>query len=181
MGKKKNTWIGPLFMLVGAALAAGYLWIILIQLQPYQWPQTNGTVISSNIRDEKKSSKDGTKTYSYPVIHYKYHVDGREYQSDVYIRNYKSASGSLVAKSIDYAPAVVRRYPPGQSVTVYYYPDDPSIAALERRVQSFVIVSFIIGLFFVVAGFLIYRGMRLDQKFLEKQMQQQSKGVSANE
>ncbi len=88
------------------------------------WPSTTGTVIKSRVEVRGGSNT----THVDPKIVYEYQVSGQQYQADQ-IR--VDARHRVFQVSPD-AYAVVDRYPVGTSVTVYYNPDNPAEAGLER-------------------------------------------------
>ena len=90
-----------------------------------QWPSTMGTVNASYL--ESRSSSEGGST-NYPVVQYSYHVGGQTYQ------NSKLAPGPEVGGTG--AGKVVARYPAGAQVMVFYNPENPSEAVLERKAPA---------------------------------------------
>jgi hypothetical protein len=90
-----------------------------------QWPSTMGTVLMSTI--EQRSSSEGGYT-DYPVVKYSYQVGGQAYQS------YKLAPGPEMGGSG--ARKVVARYPADAQVMVFYNPQNPSDAVLERKAPA---------------------------------------------
>jgi hypothetical protein len=89
-----------------------------------QWPSTMGTVTMSTI--DRRSSDDGYTDY--PVVHYGYQVNGQSYQSA------KLAPGPEVGGTG--ARKVVAKYPAGAQVMVFYNPQNPSDAVLERKAPA---------------------------------------------
>jgi hypothetical protein len=89
-----------------------------------QWPSIMGTVMMS--RTETRSSGDGYTDY--PVVQYSYQVSGQPYQG------MKLAPGPEVGGSG--ARKVVGRYPAGAQVMVFYNPQNPSEAVLERKAPA---------------------------------------------
>jgi hypothetical protein len=89
-----------------------------------QWPSTMGVVQMSTI--EQRSSDDGYTDY--PVVQYSYQVGGQSYQS------MKLAPGPEVGGSG--ARGVVAKYPVGAQVMVFYNPQNPSEAVLERKAPA---------------------------------------------
>ena len=89
-----------------------------------QWPSTMGTVVNSYL--ERRSSSDGSTNY--PVVQYSYQVGGQMYQSS------KLAPGPEVGGTG--AGTVVARYPAGAQVLVFYDPQKPSDAVLERKAPA---------------------------------------------
>ncbi|HET9906292.1 MAG TPA: DUF3592 domain-containing protein [Anaerolineales bacterium] len=90
-----------------------------------QWPSTMGTVNSSYL--ERRSSSEGGST-NYPVVQYSYQIGGQSYQSS------KLAPGPDVGGTG--AGKVVARYPAGAQVMVFYNPQNPADAVLERKAPA---------------------------------------------
>jgi hypothetical protein len=90
-----------------------------------QWPSTMGTVNASYL--ERRSSSEGGST-NYPVVQYSYQMGGQVYQST------KLAPGPEVGGTG--AGKVVARYPEGAQVMVFYNPQNPSEAVLERKAPA---------------------------------------------
>jgi hypothetical protein len=88
------------------------------------WSQTAGTVLSTAIQVRRL----GQGRSEVPMVIYAYSVDGRPYQS------YRVRAGDDTGqiRVIGDASRTLERYPVGSNVTVYYDPDDPANAALER-------------------------------------------------
>lgn len=101
-----------------------------------QWPSTMGTVMMSTI--EQRSSSEGGYT-DYPVVQYSYQVSGQSYQS------YKLAPGPEVGGTG--TRKVVARYPAGAQVMVFYNPQNPSDAVLERKAPAQWLMWLILGIF----------------------------------
>jgi hypothetical protein len=94
--------------------------------QASSWTSTMGTVTFSTV--ERRSSSDG---YSYyPVVNYSYQVMGQPHQGN------KIVPGPAVGGSG--ANKVVARYPVGAQVMVYYDPNNPSDAVLERGMPGYI-------------------------------------------
>ena len=90
-----------------------------------QWPSVMGTVMMSQI--EWRSSSESGST-AYPVVQYSYQVNGQAYQG------YKLAPGPEVGGTG--ANKVVARYPAGAQVMVFYNPQNPSEAVLEKKAPA---------------------------------------------
>lgn len=89
------------------------------------WPSTMGTVNASFL--EQRSDSEGGTT-NYPVVQYSYLVGGQSYQSS------KRAPGMEVGGTG--AGSVIARYPVGAQVMVFYDPQNPSDAVLERKAPA---------------------------------------------
>ena len=94
------------------------------------WPSTGGTVIESGSNRNFSSGADGDSdiiTYS-PRLKYSYTVGSVEYASDKIAFGYgKSYSSEMAALS------AIQKYPMGSLVAVYYNPENPNEAILERK------------------------------------------------
>ena len=92
------------------------------------WQPVPGTVLMSTLEARRGSRGHYV---NYPVVHYQYRVGGTTYQ------NRKISPGMEWGGSG--AGKVVARYPTGSQVTVYYNPENPAEALLERNVPSVMI------------------------------------------
>lgn len=90
-----------------------------------QWPSTMGTVHTSYL-ERRHSSESGSTDY--PVVQYSYQVGGQAYQGA------KLAPGPEVGGTG--AGKVVARYPSGAQVMVFYNPQNPADAVLERKAPA---------------------------------------------
>jgi len=95
--------------------------------QAASWPSTMGTVVFSSI-EWRRGSKGGS--VAYPVVHYTYQVMGRM------LEGRKVMPGPEVGGTG--AHKVVERYPAGAQVMVYYDPNNPSDAVLERGMPGYI-------------------------------------------
>jgi hypothetical protein len=112
------------------------------------WPAVQGTVIESWVRRSQSTDSDGSVSHSYyPEIRYLYQVMGSEYQGD------KIAFGPKTGGSRSRAEKAIAKYPAGANVMVYYQPDKPAKAVLERTISK---VSLVMGIAFVLAGIFTY-------------------------
>jgi hypothetical protein len=100
-----------------------------------QWPATMGNVIMSSI--ERRSSEDGYTDY--PVVQYSYQVGGQAYQS------YKLAPGPEVGGTG--ARKIIAKYPAGAQVMVFYDPQNPAEAVLERKAPAQWLMWLILAIF----------------------------------
>lgn len=113
------------------------------------WPSTIGTVVMSDLE-----ARHGSKGHyvNYPVVVYQYRVGGASYES-------RKVSPGMEWGGTG-AGKVVERYPAGSQVTVYYNPDNPAEALLERKSPSIMIwlwITLVItNLFFCGMGAVFY-------------------------
>jgi len=92
--------------------------------QSKSWPSTPGEIIQSRVARE--SNSDGR--YYTPKIAYRYSAQGRAYEADTVQIGADGISGSRKQ-----ARQTVARYPVGSQALVYFDPERPERACLERR------------------------------------------------
>lgn len=92
------------------------------------WPTVEGSILSSEVYEQCCGE------YSegwFPKVSYRYSVAGKEYISD------KVEFVSMGDGNTSYfALQVIRRYPVGKQVKVYYNPLDPDVAVLEPGIPD---------------------------------------------
>ncbi len=91
------------------------------------WPSVHGRVTSSTLVTDHTRMEDGTVAY-YPQTSYQYVVAGLEYRSQR--RTLINVGGSGLARGV--AERVLAQYPAGSDVLVFYDPEHPGEAILER-------------------------------------------------
>ena len=112
------------------------------------WLQVEGRVLESWVRREESNDGEGGVSISYfPEIRYQYKVMGNEYQGE------NIAFGGKAGGLRSWANRKVAKYPTGSNVMIYYQPDNPTNAVLERSVS---IVLLVFGIIFVLIGVFIY-------------------------
>ena len=89
------------------------------------WSSIMGTVLTSYL-ERRRSGNSGSANY--PVVQYSYQVNGQMYQG------MKIAPGMEVGGTG--AGKVVERYPEGAQVMVFYDPNNPSDAVLEKKAPA---------------------------------------------
>ena len=109
------------------------------------WPTTTGTIVSSEVKRNRSSE---TTTYGAAVV-YDYEVGGREYVQS------RITFGDSSRGDPAYAERIVRRYQPDREVTVYYDPEDPSLAVLEPSSGGSWLLLLIGGAFIVFSIFMM--------------------------
>lgn len=122
------------------------------------WPATQGIVISSSMEMYGSSDKPSYK----PRIIYRYMVNGTYYSGE------KISLDAPVRHDYYYASQVVKQYPVGKSVLVYYKPEHPERALLELSdgplVTLFAVIFFLIaGLFILIYGIMEYHRVAYHQ------------------
>ena len=104
-----------------------FLWIIIANQRKINavktWPTTTGTVLASYL--ERRRSSNNSGTVNYPVVEYSYQVGGQIHRSS------RIAPGSDVGGTG--AEKMIQPYPVGAQLTVYYNPQNPAEAVLEKK------------------------------------------------
>ncbi len=99
------------------------------------WPSTQGVITASTV--EARASEDGYTDY--PVVRYSYQVGGQAHKGS------RIAPGMEVGGSG--ARSVAARYAMGASVTVYYNPQNPADAVLEKKAPAQTLLWILLGVF----------------------------------
>ena len=140
--------LGPIFTLIGIACLNGAMTEWKFGNESLDWPTVSGTIESSTVKRTKEL--DST---DYPAIRYRYTVNNQPYTSDRI--QFDPVMGG--------AKEIVKSYPTGKDVNVYYQPDDHSQAVLQPGVHNGFIVTFAAATAFGLFGLgcLGYLAMRL--------------------
>ena len=128
--------IGFVFLILNAIFGAIIFFTQRKIKEVSQWPSTLGVVDASYL--ERRSSSEGGST-NYPVVQYSYQISGQRYQST------KLAPGMEVGGTG--AGKVVERYPAGAQVMVFYNPQNPGEAVLERKAPAQWVMWLILAIF----------------------------------
>jgi hypothetical protein len=131
-----------------------------------EWPSTEGEILSGNVTEHRVRRLPLTRReyyqgdrYQYRYsssISYGYTVDGQGFVSsqismakkfDAYLSTFSGRGDAA------YEGTWLAKYPVGKHVTVYYDPNDPANALLERD------EAWLAYLFFAVAGVLAFLGL----------------------
>ncbi|MBN1904758.1 MAG: DUF3592 domain-containing protein [Deltaproteobacteria bacterium] len=110
------------------------------------WPVVKGKVIESSI--EKKWTPDGDIVT--PHLSYEYKVEGI---------GYVSSQITLAQQSFfndKWSEAIIKKYPAGSYVEVYYDPSSPFEAAIYNGITPVSYTQPIIGLFMLIAAAIIF-------------------------
>jgi hypothetical protein len=111
------------------------------------WPATTGTIIDADVSRSMHEDSDGDNHYSYsPHVRYTYQVIGSEFTGDKITFGFGKGYGSEAK-----AQQALANYPVGKQVTVYYDPENPASAVLERKAGGSVI-GYILGGIFILVG-----------------------------
>jgi hypothetical protein len=120
-----NVWLLGVgfFLLIFLGFFSGFV----RALQSRRWPQTQGRVTESEVRESSRQDDDSSHKLSYsyePRVCYSYTVDGKILESR------QIAIGVVLGSKAD-AAKVIARYPVGARVTVYHHARKPYLAVLE--------------------------------------------------
>lgn len=115
--------------------------IVPKKLNRNNWPQTQASVIETEVTKRKKSSKAGNVITVYSgKVKYAYTVANSNYNSEELIEPDHKTS-ELISQSLE-------KYTQGRQLTVYYNPDNPSISVLQPALSTKTIIT---GLFFLIS------------------------------
>lgn len=121
------------FAIFFGALLLFLLWAVTDQAsdirqaaQSVHWPRVSGTIIASAVGACGKHN-----AYFVAEVHYTYTVQGRQFESG---RIAFGPPGCGIRRGP--AQSIVRQYPIGQTVTVYYDAEQPEQAALQSDVVT---------------------------------------------
>ena len=118
------------------------------------WPSTAGSVTLSEVKQTTSTDDDGHESHGYyPLVNYTYQVAGQNYTGKNITFGSKLGYNQPAKASADLA-----RYPLGAAVSVYYDPQKPSDAVLERRAGGFKL-GLVIGIICLVLGVCIGCGL----------------------
>lgn len=112
------------------------------------WSGVPGKVIESRLEKRTSTDGEGSETISYTaVVRYTYSVMGQEYIGDRIAFGVKPSNRKA-------ADELVSRYPAATPVTVYYNPENPKQAVLER-VSTSGWVQIAVGTVLVIVGIVL--------------------------
>lgn len=111
------------------------------------WPSTRGQVTKAHVQQSYHTDSDGDRHYFYsPVVEYTYEVGGQVYTGRTIRFGFNPSFGSEAK-----AQAALASYPVGAQVTVYYNPDNPAEAVLERKASA-TNTGMILGIIFIAVS-----------------------------
>jgi hypothetical protein len=153
--------VGGLFGLIAMPVGAFIIYAGYDHLKhaeaTHSWPSTQGKVVISRVikktsySSERRRRGYNSRTTTYnPKIRYQYQVGGRSYKSNQISYLTNDYSGWKRANDL------VKQYPKGRKVTVYYDPAKPSESVLKRGGSSSAIVPFAIGAGLGIPGLVIF-------------------------
>lgn len=146
IGSAIGSCIFLIFGIIGTVMLIKYFRDKKKAEESQNWSSTPGIITESYVRKEENRDSDGYPTTSYyPEVRYAYEFLGTKYTGD------KIAFGESVGGSLKKAQDALAQYPVGKNMAVYYDPNNPEDAVLERRVSGKMML--IIGIIFLLVSF----------------------------
>lgn len=130
-------------LLVSTTVFIAILYKLILALKSYSWKETKGIVYKSQkLSDYGWIGSNFIRTANLS-FKYRYRVNGKKYNSDVIsVFTVLGIDGNVPSK-------VLKKYPKGKSVKVYYCPETPGKSCLEPGIgikNSFTILILIMGI-----------------------------------
>ncbi|WP_054287022.1 DUF3592 domain-containing protein [Gulbenkiania mobilis] len=141
------------------AFLASLLVLLYFLLKPgpemATWPTAEGRILASRL--QVVSPPHAPDQISWQArVQYRYTVQGHSYRQDRIFAVDSSLPGDKTS-----AEDIVRRYPAGKKVVVYYNPHNPRAAVLVRGPSDDVrLARFILGALTVLFGYSLWRQLR---------------------
>ena len=133
-------------MFIPCAIAGKILYKMRELQRAAKWPSAQGRIVRAESRAVKKNHiEDPTTVGTAALIEYVFSVDGAEYRG-------RRISIGEVATSSSEVDAVLERYRVGRTVPVFYNPDNPKEAVLERDSPASATVMYGIAAGVVLVG-----------------------------
>jgi len=142
---------GWVFMaLFAVAIPAAISAVIVSRMQRSRrsadWPSAQGRIVRSQMRTtRRKVAGSATEAGNVPAVEYVYTVDGVEY------RGHRIGIGDIPPDSPQ-AEATLERYPVGRTGPIFYNPDKPAEAVLERDAPAKPAVVYGVAALAMLAG-----------------------------
>ena len=143
MGKTGKI-VGVIFLVIGLIFVFVGYYVVKGAKKVEKWPATKGVVVDSKVVSHLDS--ESNQTMFAPAITYRFKVEGKEYTSSDY--GFMNMSYNNPRKAED----IVKKYPVGKEITVYYNPENPYKAVLVKNSSFFIYIPQILGGLFTVIG-----------------------------
>jgi hypothetical protein len=143
--------IGSGAVAIGVLTGYGTIRMRLKARQAHKWPTVPGTIVSSELETGTERHNHKRITTYAAAIRYAYEVDGKAYESDQI-----QLGGTSETSQPREFERMVKRYPEGKRVTVYYDRDDPATATLEPgELGGILNMAMVAGGFILVGGIVV--------------------------
>ena len=134
---------GGFFFLAGAILLFFTLRTRKKSNASMSWPSATGQISAASVRKNSSTDEDGYVDITYsPIVEYDYWVNGQVY------KGHRIHFGITPSPRPGAAQAEVDRFPVGRQVTVFYNPEKPGEAVLEKKMVTSK-AGFIVGGVFI--------------------------------
>lgn len=148
-----NSWVLYLIILFCLVFIGMGIWMLvklirnLAQARKSEhWLTTTGKIISSDMDALTETNEEGFSTTTYIArVCFSYEISGVPYQGDCINFDYGMRTSNLRIQQ-----AIIEQYPEGSSVTVYYDPEKPDQAVLERKVNGAFTTLFVSAIFILI-------------------------------
>ena len=142
---------GGFFVLVFAGIGAFLIYQSVRNRQKadasQSWPATSGQITEAHVSHHTSTDSDGDSSDHYtPNVKYTYQAIGQEYEGTKFGFGFQQSYGSSGK-----AQAALARFPVGAQVTVYYNPNNPAEAVLERKAGGSTL-SLVLGIIFLAVS-----------------------------
>jgi|GEM_PF-1873866 len=114
---------GAVFVYLGLNILIGEIRTWRKAVASREWPSSVGRIISSEVQ----TAYGGRSTTHYPRAKYSYTVAGQNYTGDRIVFAWRNIFDRQATEK------VVESYRPGQTVTVFYDPQQPQESTLDRN------------------------------------------------
>ncbi|MBI9051311.1 MAG: DUF3592 domain-containing protein [Anaerolineaceae bacterium] len=154
--------IGCLFIFQGLKGFYHFVNLILQWKQSQAWPSTRGKINQSDLKSVRVPM-GGRKGYDIngfprmrwayiPDIVYSYRANAGAFESR------KIFFGQIFPCTLDYANDLLDQYAEGDEITVYYNPEKPEMAMLDRNRKKEIFSNLYGGLVFIIIGLFFLAG-----------------------
>lgn len=151
--------LGIFLLFLGLALCAFGFRFTTEANQARSWPKTVGKIVSVVIRSSRGGSNTARRYHA--EVTYRYSVDGASFTSKRFRLGDGPNTGDFTHR--EDALANSKRWVQGDSVDVYYNPQEPDSAVLVREPSWGVYVPGILGVFFALGGGMLWLSLRRDK------------------
>ncbi len=151
---QSNSWVLIIIILFCLAFIGTGLGMLIKLLKNFSkvshsknWLSTSGKIVSSELDAQTTTDEDGYQTTTYFAnILFQYQVSDKVFDCDCINFDYGIRTSNMRIQQ-----SIVEQYPVGRQVTVYYDPDDPQQAVLEKRVNG-VFTTIMVSAVFILIG-----------------------------
>lgn len=136
-----------MFAFGGAIFFSIGLWQLYEGWKTHNWPTTQGTITSSQIKEVTRRDADGDTYTNYrPSISYSYQVADQNYEG------HRLHLGATSHNDRSAVQQQLKQYPVGRTLDVYYNPNNPNQAVLTPGVGGGIWIAITMGTAFLVLG-----------------------------